>query len=172
MVGISSVYAVNPPSSDANLFSTSYKAQQENSKKYYQDAVIDFTKKLNIAIKNDKELKALSQSCGGCDVILPTFDDYLKTHLPRKDYGTTIASFFNSSVSRNISSQTQKSLNDLVAGMLTTIVEDADYLIQMQQDVDTPGRYTDGDTSNSPYDLVDDMQKIYKLLFKDPPKYD
>lgn len=169
---MSTAYAVNPLSTDVNLFSASYKAQQENSKKYYQDAVIDFTKKLNIAIKKHNDLKSLSQSCGGCDVILPTFDDYLKTHLPRKDYGIVIASFFNSSVSKNISSQTQKRLNDLIAGMLTTIIEDTDYLIQMDQDILAFGEYSDLSTNNSPYDLMDDMQKVSKLLFKDPPQYE
>jgi hypothetical protein len=171
-MGFWSVFAVANTSPDSKFFSTSYKSQQENSKKYYEDAVIDFTKKLNIAIKNHSDLKFLSDSCGGCDVVSLEFDDYLKSQLPRKDYGTVIVSFFNTTVVKYLSSQHQKMLNDLIAGMLTTIVEDADYLIKTHHDMTAPGSYTDGDTSNSPYDLIDDMKKIMKLLFKDPIPYE
>lgn len=163
---------VDSAASSTGLFSTSYKAQQENSKKYYQDAVIEFTKKLNIALKKHTELRSLSDACGGCDVILPAFDEYLKANLPRRDYGVAVVQFFHASVSRNISSQTQKSLNDLIASMLDTIIEDTDYLIQTQHDIDAPGRYTDGDMSNSPYDLMDDMKKVLWILVKDPPEYE
>ncbi len=164
--------AMTPTSSDMNFFSTSYKVQQESSKKYYQDAIIDFTKKLNIAIKNHTELKTLSGSCGGCDVVLTDFDIYLRDHLPQKDYGGVIVQFFNPSVSKNISSQKQKILNDLIANMLTNIIEDTNYLIQTQQDLDAMGRYSDGDTSNSPYDLIDDMKKAVGILFQDAPGYE
>jgi hypothetical protein len=166
------VFGIASTSSDTRFFSNSYKSQQENSKKYYEDAVIDFTKKLNIAIKNHSDLKFLSDSCGGCDVVSSEFDDYLKSQLPRKDYGVSVVSYFDTSVTNNISSQQQKILNDLMAGMLTTIINDADYLIKAQHDMTAPGSYADGDTSNSSYDLMDDMQKIQKLLFAEPEKYD
>jgi len=56
--------------------------------------------------------------------------------------------------------------------MLTDIIDDADYLIQTHHDITTPGSYTDGDLSNSSYDLMDDMQKILKLFLKEPHQYD
>jgi hypothetical protein len=102
---------------------------------------------------------------------LPTFDDYLKSQLPRKDYGVVVADYFNTSVSKNISTQTQKMLNDLIAGMLTTILEDADYLIRTHHDVTAPGSYADGDLSNSSYDIIDDMQKVLNLFLKTPSQY-
>ncbi len=165
-------FALTPVSNDVNFFSTSYQSQQESSQKYYQDAIIDFTKKLNIAIKNHTDLKVLSQSCWGCDVIMWDFDTYLKDHLPQKDYGVVITQFFSPNISRNISSYHQKSLNDLIAGMLTAIIEDTNYLIQTQQDLDAMGRYSDGDIENAPYDLIDDMKKVLWLLFQDAPEYE
>lgn len=83
------MFAASSTSSDAKFFTNSYKSYQENSKKYNQDGTIGFTKKLNTAIKNHTDLRALSDSCGGCDVVLPEFDEYLQDNLPVIDMYAT-----------------------------------------------------------------------------------
>lgn len=46
-----------------------------------------------------------------------------------------------------------------------------DSQITLHHDLTAPGSYVDGDLTNSPYDIMDDVQKILKLLFNDPPQY-
>ena len=54
---------------------------------------------------------------------------------------------------------------------LVSVKKQTDFQIDTQKDLDSPGRYADGDTKNSPFDLIDDIQKISGLYMKDPPQY-
>jgi len=188
LVGTWSAFAIVGTSSDGKIMTQAYKTHQDSRKKYHQDAIIDFSSKLNTAIKNHQDLKHLSQSCGGCDVILPEFDEYLKTNFPVLDddakeklrkklqgqsYGNKIAgNYLNESISWSLSAKDIKALDSLLVDALIPVVQQTNDQVQTYNDIKTPGSYTDGDLTNSPYDLMDDVQKIMKLLFQDPAQYD
>lgn len=40
------------------------------------------------------------------------------------------------------------------------------------QKISSVGLYTDGDTTNSDYDIITDIDKIDKILFSEPLKYE
>jgi hypothetical protein len=60
----------------------------------------------------------------------------------------------------SIKSVDAKNISDFVTTNLDGIVRAVDYNMRLQNDIDSPGRYADGDMSNSPYDLMDDIKKI------------
>ncbi len=167
------VFGFTDTVSDMNIYTNSTQAYQQNQTVYIQDSVIDFTSKLNIAIKSHKQLKALSDACGWCDVILPGFDDYLKTHLPTKNYGTSLVNqrLIDPRIT-TLDNPTINLLDKFIFDTLTDIEKQVTYLVDKQWNLDSLGRYMDGNLKNSPYDLMDDMQKILRLLFKEPPEYE
>lgn len=158
---------------DMNIFTTSTLATKQNSTTYGQHAVIDITRKLNIAIKNHKQLKVLSESCGWCDVIKSDFDEYVKAHLPAKHYGASLVweKLLHPSIT-TLDNKTIKLLDDFIYDSLTDIEKQVDYLSNKQLNLDSSGRYSDADLTNSPYDIMHDIYKILNLFLKDPIQYE
>ena len=62
-------------------------------------------------------------------------------------------------------------LHDFMLPSLQSVKTQADFLITTQKDLDSPGRYIDGDTKNSSFDIVADLQKILGVFMKDPTQY-
>lgn len=189
MIGAWSVFAMASTSPDSRHYTRSYESEQKNRTKYNQDAVIDFTKKFNTVLKKYPELKEFSDSCGGCDVVLPEFDEYLKNNLPildtddttekiiaklrGKNYASVILwKYAHENVSKAVKDQQYNALNTFVAKKLTEIVQEAGYQSRFHHQMTSSAEYTDGDLSNSSFDIIDDVQKIMKLLFDDPAQYD
>lgn len=168
-----SVFAFWAVSSDANIFTTSYTATEQNNLTYGKEAISDFTKKLNIAIKNHKQLKELSESCGWCDVVLPWFDEYLKNNYPNKHYGLSLVQqgLIDPSVP-TLDNETIKILDQFIYDILSDIQSQVDYLANKQTHLDSMNRYADGDLTNSSYDIMDKMKKILGLFINDPFEYE
>jgi len=55
---------------------------------------------------------------------------------------------------------------------LQDVREQVDFQVTFQKDLDSPGKYMDNDKKNSPFDLMDDQEKIARIFMKDPPKYE
>lgn len=162
-----------------SIFSTAYKAEKENNIKYYQDATKGISKKFNTAVQKsgDTAILSLVNKCRGGDLFTSELDASSANILPGLRSGANnsfshvqIASSLNPRVWL-LTTEEGAALDRLMLPSLLSVKEQADFLISTQKDLDSPGRYMDGDTKNSPFDLVDDVQKILGLFMKDPPQF-
>lgn len=149
-------------------------AEKNTTTLYYQQATKGFTKKLNIALKQNPSLKKISDQCGGCDVFSETFDDYLATHLYATDVRAGWVGKIDTKVSllQNASSEESTILNRFIITSLVSVREQAKFLASTHSDLESPGAYGDENIQNSPFDLVNDQQKIAGLFMKEPPQYE
>jgi len=151
---------------------------------YTQEAFVDFDDKVNALISSDPELnKAFKKLCPDCDPIVQetiNTDKNLVENLtgePKSgapDLGIIIAAHFHPTIK-------EKTGWDVSLAMLLgkkakeKIVDSIRAQVQEQtssfRDVSWMGLYYDGDTDNSPYDLLDDIRRIDEIFFREAPEF-
>ena len=160
-----------------NFFSTAYKSEKQNNDKYYQDASKDMHTKFNTGLleSDNIEIKSILDKCHRCDLFPPESDNqFFAKILPSIDQDINRVGIFSSLNPQvgYLSKDEETTLRNFTVSSLRSVKKQTDFQIATQKDLDSAGRYIDGDTKNSPYDIVDDMQKLAALFMKDPPQYD
>ena len=162
-----------------NLFTTAYKWESSSASGYTKQALQGFSKKLNAAIKRDSTLSSLYTTCGWCsEVVKPGLDDALLTYLrdtpPRTTNGgnayfAVVVPFLDAKVSSTMTADSTSALDRLVSTMVDSITTQTKEQMDWFRDVSGMGLYYDGDTTNSPYDLMDDVRRIDAIFFRETP---
>ena len=152
---------------------------------YTQEAFANFSTKLNSMIDEDPKLKASFQKlCSDCSPIISSwldtdedFIDYIKTPPGTKaattNLGIIIARYFH----ETIKEKTSPSLSFLQEFQTRAIAMADSIRTQVQEqtagyrDVVGMGLYYDGNTDNSPYDLLDDLRRIDEIFFREAPEF-
>lgn len=167
-----------------NMYTLAREWELETMNGYNQEAFKDFSKKVNALISADPELRATFKNlCSDCDpVVQETLDadkrllEYLKNE-PKSgapDIGIIIASHFHTTIKEKIGWQVSL-VSTLGSKVKTQIVDSIRSQVQEQttsfRDVSGMGLYYDGNTDNSPYDLLDDIRRIDEIFFREAPEF-
>ena len=145
---------------------------------------MDFSKKVTALIASDSELRsAFSQLCADCDPIVQESLDtdknlleYLKNE-PKSgapDLGVIIAAHLHPTIKEKTGGQLSL-ISSLGKKVEAKIVNNIRAQVQEQtssfRDVSGMGLYYDGNTDNSPYDLLDDIRRIDEIFFREAPEF-
>jgi hypothetical protein len=151
---------------------------------YTKEAFVDFDKKVNALISSDTELnKAFSKLCPDCDPIVQdtiNTDKNLIENLtgePKSgapDLGLIIAAHFHPTIREktgwdvSLASLLGKKAKEKIVDSIRAQVQEQ---TSSFRDVSGMGLYYDGDTDNSPYDLLDDIRRIDEIFFREAPEF-
>lgn len=167
-----------------NMYTLAREWELETMNGYNQEAFQDFSKKVNALIASDPELNtAFKKLCSDCDpIVQDTLDsdkrlsEYLKNE-PKSgapDIGVIIAAHFHNTIKEKIGGQLSL-LSTLGTKVKIKIVDNIRAQVQEQtssfRDVSGMGLYYDGNTDNSPYDLLDDIRRIDEIFFREAPEF-
>ncbi len=169
-----------------NMYTTARKWEVETATGYDQEAFAKFSEKLNKMIANDIELKvAFQKICPDCDPIVTSglendadFIHYIKTkpgtESATPDLGLIITRYFHSTIKEKLGSMPTGLLQKF-HDRATQIADNIRTQVQEQtaayRDVSGMGLYYDGNTDNSPYDLMDDIRRIDEIFFREVPEF-
>ncbi len=167
-----------------NMYTDARKWEVETMSWYNQEAFVDFSEKVNALIASDSELRsAFSQLCTDCDPIIQESLDtdtnlleYLKNE-PKSwapDLGVIIAAHLHPTIKEKTGGQLSL-ITTLGKKVEAKIVNSIRAQVQEQassfRDVSGMGLYYDGNTDNSPYDLLDDIRRIDEIFFREAPEF-
>lgn len=161
-----------------NMFTTAYEWEIGSALGYNSDALKDIEKKLNGMIPT--KIPAFVDACKWCtEFIKPWFGDALATFLKKTHNKTGNVGYFNVAkpffdekiLNAPLKDDTIRKFDLLVD---TTVWKIAKQVIQQMnnfRDVSGMGLYFDGDITNSPYDLLEDLRRIDEIFFRTAPAY-
>lgn len=162
-----------------NMFTTAYDWETGSSQWYNSDAYKDLEKRLNEVIPT--EIPELVTACGGCSEILKSgFGDALALFLKKTHNKTGIVDYFNVAKpyfhekiveSAALKDTTVRKFNLLIDNTIKNIGTQVTDQMNNFRDVSGMGLYFDGDTKNSPYDLLDDLRRIDEIFFRSAPSF-
>lgn len=161
-----------------NLFSVAYKWEKSSKAGYNSQAFTNFTKKLNAAIRaKQKEqplFKELLEQCECDDVVRDEFDDYIKSNQYKNEetgeisFGIAVSDYFHENLEKKaVWQNTIAALESLIQGMIDNIVEQVQEQMVAYETASGMWLYMDGDTENSPYDILDDIARIDEIFFNE-----
>lgn len=169
-----------------NMYTTARQWEVETATGYDQEAFAKFSEKLNKMIANDLELKvAFQKICPDCDPIVSSdldsdadFIHYIKTkpgtESATPDLGIIITRYFHSTIKEKLNgiptSLLQK-FHDRATQMADNIRTQVQEQTAAYRDVSGMWLYYDGNTDNSPYDLMDDVRRIDEIFFREVPGF-
>ncbi len=166
-----------------DMFTTAYKWEQGSASWYTQEALMWFTKKLNEAIRSHATLGRLygPGMCEGCaQVVHDSFDKALQEFLMSsppsttsadRSYAIVVAPHLDQKIRSKMTADLIRSLNVLIEQMVANISGQVREQMDGFRDSSAMGLYYDGDTNNSPYDLLDDIRKIDEIFFREVPEF-
>lgn len=172
------------PQVGIDMYTDARKWEVETMNWYNQEAFVDFSKKVNALIASDSELRsAFSQLCADCEPIIQESLDtdknlleYLKNE-PKSgapDLGVIIAAHLHPTIKEKTGGQLSL-ISILGKKVEAKIVNSIRAQVQEQtssfRDVSGMGLYYDGNTDNSPYDLLDDIRRIDEIFFREAPEF-
>lgn len=162
-----------------NMYTTAREWEVETASGYDQEAFEKFSEKLNKMIANDLELKvAFAKICPDCDPIVSSdldsdadFIHYIKTkpgtESSTPDLGIIITRYFHSTIKEKLggmSTSLLRKFHDRATLMADKIRIQVQEQTAAYRDVSGMGLYYDGNTDNSPYDLMDDIRRIDEIF--------
>lgn len=167
-----------------NLYGVALDYEDWTTNSYMQEAFTDFSVKVNTLIKKDPELNAnFTKLCPDCDpIVQDTLDtderlmEYLigKPKSAAPHLGLIISSHFHPTIKEKIGVNVNL-INALEKKAREKIVDSIRAQVKEQtaafRDVSGMGLYYDGNTDNSPYDLLDDIRRIDEIFFREAPKF-
>jgi len=159
------------------FFSIAKKAEKVNNDMYYRDASKGMSSKFNKALleSDNGEIIKILNKCNRCNLFPPESDEQLFAKiLPSVDQDINRVGIFSSLNPQvgYLNEDEEKTLWNFSLSSLRSVKKQTDFQVSTQRNLDSTGRYTDGDTKNSPYDIVDDQQKLARLFMKEPPQFD
>lgn len=165
-----------------NLYSTARKWEEEKGGEYMSDWLKGFSKKLDKAFKKDAQLYKFFEKwyCEGCDsVVSEDLDEALIEYLGKVpaltknsayDYASVVKPYLDKSI-KNLNTDDIRALNTLMNIMVDSIVGQIKEQMNSFRDISAMWLYYDGDTDNSPYDLMADIKKLDSQHLNEPPDY-
>lgn len=168
-----------------NMYSLARQWEEWTTTGYTQEAFLKFSDKLNKMIEDDSKLKASFKNlCSDCTPIISSwldtdkdFLDYIKTSPGTKaattNLGLIIARYFHPTIQEKVT----PSLSFLqeFQTKATKVADNIRVQVKEQtawyRDVSGMGLYYDGNTDNSPYDLLDDIRRIDEIFFREAPEF-
>ena len=167
-----------------NLYSLAQDYEDGTTDSYMQEAFTHFSVKVNTLIKRDPELNAnFTKLCPDCDpIVQDTLDtderltEYLigKPKSASPNLGLIISSHFHPTIKEKIGINVNL-INTLEKKTREKIVDSIRAQVKEQtaafRDVSGMGLYYDGNTDNSPYDLLDDIRRIDEIFFREAPEF-
>ena len=168
-----------------NIFSTAYNNRTSWEKSLLSDGFKDFHKKISHELRSAGLFASQFAACGNCsDFIQSWYDETLTSYILAnytiftQEYEVRAFehALGNVSVGQHLHPKAQPLTNEQVS-MIDAVAIDLASSILIQLDEQTEafgalwgvGMYMDSSLSNGPYDLMDDMQKIYKVFLCNPP---
>ena len=165
-----------------NMFSMAYKWEVGNYSGYQSDAFRGFSKKLNLNLRKSKgkDLQELLKKCDNCsNFVESSFDDALAQFFKETPpelttwesaYFVVVNPHLHEKIrSAGLTAETRRAINNTIAGMVASITSQVTQQMDAFRDVSGMGLYYDGDTDNSPYDLLDDIRRIDEIFFREAP---
>ncbi|MBP6920985.1 hypothetical protein KBB89_00355 [Candidatus Gracilibacteria bacterium] len=165
---------------DMNLYTRAREEEEKLGEQYMNDGLQGFSEKLNAALKKSPELSKFFGKgfCDGCTtVVLPSLDqsliDYLGGVPPLTknnayDFAAIVKPHLDPSIS-SINTNDVRALNTLMNIMSDSILTQIKEQMMSFRDISSMGLYYDGDTDNSLYDLMADLQQIDEKYFNEIP---
>lgn len=167
-----------------NMFSMAHTWEKWNFATYRSDAFIWFSSKINQRIKNtqDNSLKEIVRRCDNCDDIVESgFDSSLAEYFQKNSpdllnwgevYFLLVNPYLNKKIrTSNFTADTRRALNNLIESMVSSILSQVSEQMNIFRDVSNMWLYYDGDSNNSPYDLLDDIRRIDEVFFREAPMF-
>ncbi len=160
-----------------NMYTTARKWTTTSFSGYNTEALSGFSTKLNGLIK--RNISTIYDRCK-CDSIVDSgFDsklvDFLKETPPstttgESSYFAYVLPYINEKA-KPLTTGEIADLNDLIKDMVEEISSQTKEQMSGYQDLAGMGLYFDGNTSNSPYDIMDDIRRIDEIFFKEVPNF-
>jgi hypothetical protein len=181
------VFAVQPTTNevddpDTDVYRKAREQEEKMAAQYVSDSMQWFSKKLDTAIKKDVELKKFFWKgyCDGCaSVVLPDLDQALIEYFDRVppltkslayDYLSLVKPHLDPRISE-VSNTDTRALNTLMNFMTDSIMSQVKEQMTLSRDIAPMGLAYDGDTDNSQYDLMVDIQWVEKRIFEEIPEW-
>lgn len=161
-----------------DMFTTAYDWEIGSALGYNSDALKGIEKKLNAMIPT--KIPAFVEACKWCsEFIKPGFGDALATFLKKTHNKTGNVSYFNVAkaylhediLKAPLKDDTVRKFDALIQNTVGKIAEQVLNQMNTFRDASGMGLYFDGDTTNSPYDLLDDLRRIDEIFFRKAPSY-
>ncbi len=161
-----------------NMFTTAYNWEIGANLWYNSDAYHELEKRLNETIST--EIPELVKACGGCSEVLKSwFGDALANFLKKThnktgspDYFTIAKPYFHEKILQSaVLRETVRKFNLFIDTTIQEIGSQVTDQMNNFRDVSGMWLYFDGDTKNSPYDLLDDLRRIDEIFFRTAPDF-
>lgn len=172
----------NQPEPDMDIYSAARKWEEEKGAEYLNDWMKWFSKKLDKALKKDAQLYKFFEQwyCDGCDsVVSEELDAALVEYLgsvpsltknTAYEYSSVVKPHLDKSI-KSLNTNDIRALNTLMNIMVDSIVVQIKEQMNAFRDISTMWLYYDGDTDNSPYDLMADVKKKDSKYFNETPDF-